>query len=63
MRDVVTKMNLPKINKLFVKIKLNKSNYYVMRSDLNAKYTDWKNPNNNLKGIALKNWIKGKNIE
>jgi len=31
MRDVATHKNLPKISKLFVKIKFNKSyNYYVM---------------------------------
>lgn len=50
---------IPEINKIFSSLKLNQlENYYILAGDLNAKHTDWKNPNNNPRGIALKNWIE-----
>jgi len=53
---------IPNIKKIFSSLELDKlENYYILAGDLNAKHTDWKNSNNNPRGIALKKWI-GENI-
>jgi len=53
---------IPNIKKLFSFLELDKlENYYIIAGDLNAKHTDWKNSNNNPRGISLKTWIE-KNI-
>jgi len=50
---------IPNIKKIFSSLELDKlENYYILAGDLNAKHTDWKNPNNNPRGISLKNWIE-----
>lgn len=48
---------------MFLTLKLdNLDNYYIIAGDLNAKHTDWKNPNNNARGTALKSWLDNNNI-
>jgi len=50
---------IPNIKKIFSPLKLDKlENYYILARNLNAKHTDWKNPNNNPRGISLKTWLE-----
>lgn len=45
-RNGVQKEFIPDINRMFLMLKLdNLDNYYIIVGDLNAKHTDWKNPN------------------
>ncbi|KYN03421.1 hypothetical protein ALC62_05739 [Cyphomyrmex costatus] len=54
---------IPDLNKLFTLLELNKlENYYIIAGDLNAKHTNWKNPNNNPRGISLTLWLEKNNI-
>jgi len=54
---------IPNIKKIFSYLELDKwENYYILAGDLNAKHTDWKNLNNNPRGISLKNWIEKNNL-
>lgn len=49
---------IPELNNLFASLKLNSlDNYYILAGDLNAKHSDWKNPNNNPRGISLAKWL------
>lgn len=50
---------IPDLNNLFNQLKLNcKKNYFILAGDLNAKHTNWLNPNNNPRGISLDRWLK-----
>jgi len=54
---------IPNIKKIFTALELDKlENYYILAGDLNAKHTDWKNPNNNPRGVSLKKWIEKNNL-
>ncbi|KYM92807.1 hypothetical protein ALC53_00608, partial [Atta colombica] len=54
---------IPNLNKLFIILELHKpENYYITASDLNAKHVNWKNANNNPRGITLKSWIENNNL-
>lgn len=45
---------IPDVDRVFSTLKLDKlENYYIIAGDLNVKHVEWKNPNNNSRGIAL----------
>lgn len=49
---------IPDINRTFNYLKLDHlDTYYILAGDLNAKHTNWKNLNNNPRGIALNKWM------
>lgn len=55
---------IPNLENIFQKLKLNIDEaYYILAGDLNAKHTDWSNPNNNARGISLKKWITENEIK
>lgn len=50
---------IPEVNRLFSLLNLHHTgNYYIIAGDLNAKHRNWKNFNNNSRGVVLKNWIE-----
>lgn len=55
---------IPELDDLFQKLKLNETeNYFLLAGNLNAKHIDWRNRNNNPRGISLCNWIKKNDLK